>query len=65
MDKYSNEQHALWETTARMQGMVCLVCNEPPKLPNRAAFYDSGLCRRCAAELAADRRVAGASPGLA
>jgi hypothetical protein len=61
---YSEEQKAAWSVVARLQGIVCLVCGEPPKLQNRHVFYDSGLCRVCAADIddAPDRI---GDPGLA
>ncbi|HWA61280.1 MAG TPA: hypothetical protein VG939_07890 [Caulobacteraceae bacterium] len=44
-------ENQAWKTIAISQGLVCLVCGEPPALKRRDVFYDSGLCRRCAAEL--------------
>jgi len=41
----------LWNETARMQGLVCLVCGNAPLFSRRSVFYDTGLCRRCACDL--------------
>lgn len=48
---YTEEQRKAWRRAARGQGLVCLLCGEPPALHRRHEFYDSGLCRACAAEL--------------
>jgi len=52
--QYSEEAQLGWRRSAQIQGLVCLVCGEPPELQHRDAFFDSGLCVACAAELAAD-----------
>jgi hypothetical protein len=48
---YTEDQKTSWKTVANAQGIVCVVCLEPPALQRRGAFYDTGLCRYCAAEL--------------
>ena len=56
--RFTEEQRIAWRQVAQGQGLVCLICHEPPALHKRDAFYDSGLCRACAAELAlADGRT--------
>jgi hypothetical protein len=39
---------ALWIRTATMQGIVCVACLEAPAMEHRDAFFDTGLCQRCA-----------------
>ena len=43
-----------WKSTARAQGLVCMICGDPPALAKRHEFYDSGLCRACAGVIDAD-----------
>jgi hypothetical protein len=43
-----------WLIVARQQGIVCVVCGSPPALERRAEFYDTGLCRSCAAQIDAE-----------
>jgi hypothetical protein len=50
---------AAWSRIARSQGLVCIVCKEPPAAQRRAEFYDSGLCRACAADIGIERTAAG------
>lgn len=42
---------ALWHVKASSQGLVCLVCRRVPCLERRAAFFDTGLCMVCDADL--------------
>jgi hypothetical protein len=51
---YTDEQKAAWKTIADAQGIVCVICLNAPALQRRDAFYDTGLCRHCAAELEAE-----------
>lgn len=48
---YTEQQRDAWTRVAKAQGLVCFICCEPPALHRRHEFYDSGLCRACAAEL--------------
>ena len=56
--QHSEEARLGWKRSARIQGLVCLVCGEPPELQHRDVFFDSGLCIACAAELAAEEAPA-------
>ena len=40
-----------WRETALRQGLLCLVCSEAPSFDHRDAFYDTGVCEACSAEL--------------
>jgi hypothetical protein len=51
---HSEADAAAWAMIAKQQGLVCMVCGKPPALQRREEFYDSGLCRSCAAEIEAD-----------
>jgi hypothetical protein len=51
LPQFTEDQRIAWRQVAKAQGLVCFICYEPPALHKRDAFYDSGLCRACAAEL--------------
>jgi hypothetical protein len=51
---HSEADAAAWAMIAKQQGLVCMVCGTPPALQRRQEFYDSGLCRACAAEIEAE-----------
>ena len=51
MTMYTEEHQIAWRQVATSQGLFCMACNEPPALSHRDAFYDTGLCERCAGEL--------------
>jgi hypothetical protein len=44
---YSEELRKSWLQTAVRQGLLCLICSQPPTLEHRAEFYDTGLCEAC------------------
>ena len=44
---YNEELRRSWLQTAVRQGLLCLICSEPPTLEHRAEFYDTGLCEAC------------------
>jgi hypothetical protein len=50
---YSEEHRNNWRQTAVRQGLLCLVCSEPPTLEHRAEFYDTGVCAACTSEMLA------------
>jgi hypothetical protein len=53
-DTSAHEAEGLtWNLVAKLQGIVCMICGKPPALHRRAEFYDTGLCRGCAAEIEA------------
>lgn len=54
----SEVEMSAWTLTARLQGIVCVICGKPPALHRRAEFYDTGLCRACAAEIEAGSTTA-------
>lgn len=58
----SEEARLVWRRSARIQGLVCLICGEPPELQHRGVFFDSGLCVACAAELESEEVPASLSP---
>jgi hypothetical protein len=47
---YSDELQKSWLQTAIRQGLLCLICSQPPSLEHRAQFYDTGLCEACTRE---------------
>ena len=39
-----------WRMRAKVQGLVCLICCEPPPFDERETFFDTGVCAHCAKE---------------
>ena len=44
---------AAWRRKAYAQGILCMICCEPPKFENREKFYDTGVCEVCDKEIVA------------
>jgi hypothetical protein len=44
------EAQEAWTLAARAQGLVCQICCETPKLEDREAFFDTGVCADCATD---------------
>ena len=38
-----------WRERAAREGIYCFDCLDVPALEHRQAYYDTGLCERCAA----------------
>jgi len=56
--EFTEAKRGAWFNSARSQGLVCLICHEVPPLEDRAAFFDTGLCTRCAEDLSRRDRAA-------
>ncbi len=45
-----NSVQEAWRQRAYAQGVLCLICCEPPRFEQRAEFYDTGVCEICSQE---------------
>jgi formylmethanofuran dehydrogenase subunit E len=44
------EVQEAWLRQARVQGLVCQICHEPPRYDERHNFFDTGVCVHCATD---------------
>lgn len=42
-----NSTQEAWRRRAFAQGILCLICCEPPRFEQRDEFYDTGVCEYC------------------
>jgi len=45
-----NSVQEAWRQRAYAQGVLCLICCNPPRFEQRAEFYDTGVCEFCSEE---------------
>jgi hypothetical protein len=45
-----NSVQEAWRRRAYAQGILCLICCEPPRFEQRTEFYDTGVCEFCSEE---------------
>ena len=45
-----NSVQDAWRKRAYAQGVLCLICCEPPRFEQREEFYDTGVCEFCSEE---------------